>query len=79
MKNHAFKQCESSKTLSFYRCLWPPAVGQNAQPNFPFSCFSLKAKNGPLGSIFTLLDVSEQFVGDVKRGQDGAKIALKWS
>ena len=37
------------------------------------------AENGPLGPIFTLLDVSEQFVGDVKRGQDGAKIALKWS
>ena len=79
MKNHACKQCESSESLSFYRCLWPPVVGLNAQPNFPFSCFSLKVKNGPLGSIFTLLDVSEQFVGDVKRGQDGAKIAPKWS
>ena len=79
MKNHAFKQCESSKKPSFYRCLWPLAVGQNAQPNFPFSYFSLKVKNGHLGPIFTFLVASKQFVGDVKRGQDGAKIALKWS
>ena len=79
MKNHAFKQCESSKSFSFYSVFGPPVVGLNAQPNFSFLCFSLKAKNGHLGAIFALLGPSRQFVGDVKRGQDGAKIALKWS
>ena len=55
-----------------------PRLATNMRRNFFFIVF-LMAENGPLGPIFTLLDVSEQFVGDVKRGQDGAKIALKWS
>ena len=57
----------------------PPAVGHKHVPNLFFQWFFLMAENGPLGPIFKLLDVSEQFVGDVKRGQDGAKIAPKWS
>ena len=39
---------------------------------------SRMVKNGPLGSIFTLLGASGQFVGDVRRGQDGPEIVPKW-
>ena len=79
MKNHAFKQCESSKSLSFYRCPWASRCWPQTCAEFIFSMVFLMAENGPLGPIFKLLDVSEQFVGDVKRGQDGTKIAPKWS
>ena len=56
----------------------PPLLATNMCRIY-FSMLFLMAENGPLGPIFKLLDVSEQFVGDVKRGQDGAKIAPKWS
>ena len=55
-----------------------PLLATNMCRIYFFNGF-LMAENGPLGPIFKLLDVSEQFVGDVKRGQDGTKIAPKWS
>ena len=74
MKNDALEKVKSLKTIGFYRFLAPPAACRELTQNGPVHCFHLGGENGRLGAIFTLLDASGQFVGDVGRGQDGPRI-----
>ena len=79
MKIHVSNACESSFSLSFYRCSWPSRCWPNCGANCPYKCLFFGAEKVPLGPIFVLLDPSRQFVGDLERAQDGPQIAPKWS
>ena len=79
MKIHVSNACESSFSLSFYRCSWPSRCWPKCGANCPYKCPFFGAEKVPLGPIFVLLDPSRQFVGDLERAQDGAQIVPKWS
>ena len=63
-----------TKTVGFYTVFGAAKGGLFLEQNRLLSAPSWKPKNGPLGPIFTLLDASGQFVGEVGRGQDGPRI-----
>ena len=74
MKHDALEKVKSLKTIGFYRFLAPPAACHELTQNGPVKCSLVGVQNGPPGAIFTLLDASGQFVGDVGRVQDGPRI-----
>ena len=74
MKNDALEKVKSLKTIGFYRFLAPPAACHELTQNGLLQCSLVGVQNGRLGAIFTLLDASGQFVGDVGRGQDRPRI-----